>query len=140
MTEFEEQQQYAYALDEQAEARSTRAAEIARAIEPLREALRALHSVLRDRHHGRMPYEVQVAYDMAGELLQRHGAERQSKRWDVEIDAAMEVTPNLHVSVGERSLRTDADRQTHKRRLHKAGFRHLRRPAPQRARPWRASR
>ena len=31
--------------------------------------LRGLHGVMRERHHGRMPEDVQQAYDSAGELL-----------------------------------------------------------------------
>jgi len=40
----------------------------------LHDTLRSLYTVLRDRHHGRMPEEVQAAYDKAGDLLRRHGA------------------------------------------------------------------
>ena len=39
----------------------------------LHDTLRDLYTVLRDRHHGRMPDEVQAAYNKAGELL-RHNA------------------------------------------------------------------
>ena len=35
----------------------------------MREALAELHGVLRVRHHGRMPDEVQHAYDRAGRVL-----------------------------------------------------------------------
>ena len=34
-------------------------------------ALRQLHGALRERHHGRMPDDVQQAYDNAGALLGR---------------------------------------------------------------------
>lgn len=37
----------------------------------LHDALRGLYLALRDRHHGRMPLEVQEAYDKAGDLLRR---------------------------------------------------------------------
>jgi len=40
----------------------------------LHDTLRSLYTVLRDRHYGRMPEEVQAAYDKAGDLLRRHGA------------------------------------------------------------------
>ena len=40
----------------------------------LHDTLRGLYMVLRDRHHGRMPDEVQAQYDKAGELLRKHGA------------------------------------------------------------------
>ena len=33
-----------------------------------------LHHALRDRHHGRMPDDIQAVYDKAGELLQRFEA------------------------------------------------------------------
>ena len=38
----------------------------------LHDALRGLYTVLRDRYYGRMPDEVQAAYDKAGDLLRRH--------------------------------------------------------------------
>jgi len=38
----------------------------------LHETLHALYMALRNRHHGRMPDEVQDAYDKAGDLLRRH--------------------------------------------------------------------
>jgi len=38
-------------------------------IEQLRAALADLHKVLRERHYGRMPDEVQRAYDAAGAAL-----------------------------------------------------------------------
>jgi hypothetical protein len=37
----------------------------------MHETLRSLYTALRDRHYGRMPDEVQTAYDKAGELLRR---------------------------------------------------------------------
>ena len=40
----------------------------------LHDTLRGLYMALRDRHHGRMPDEVQAAYDKAGALLRRHEA------------------------------------------------------------------
>ena len=40
----------------------------------LLEGLRGLYVTLRDRHHGRMPDEVQAAYDKAAELLRKYGA------------------------------------------------------------------
>ena len=40
----------------------------------LHDTLRGLYMALRNRHHGRMPDEVQAAYDKAGELLRRHEA------------------------------------------------------------------
>lgn len=36
--------------------------------------LRSLHGVLKERHHGRMPDDVQQAYDTAGELLRQFDA------------------------------------------------------------------
>jgi len=38
----------------------------------LHDTLRSLYTVLRDRHHGRMPEAVQAAYDKAGDLLRRY--------------------------------------------------------------------
>ena len=38
--------------------------------ESLRKALQDLYSVLRDRHHGRMPEEVEKAYNAASDILQ----------------------------------------------------------------------
>ena len=40
----------------------------------LHDTLRGLYMALRDRHHGRMPDDVQAAYDKAGKLLRRHEA------------------------------------------------------------------
>ncbi len=37
----------------------------------LHDALHGLYLSLRDRHHGRMPQDVQEAYDKAGDLLRR---------------------------------------------------------------------
>ena len=42
------------------------------------EALRELHTVLKQRHYGRMPDEVQAAYDKAGDVLDRYGRIRGS--------------------------------------------------------------
>ncbi len=38
----------------------------------LHDTLRNLYMVLRDRHYGRMPDEVQAAYDKAGTLLRKY--------------------------------------------------------------------
>lgn len=40
----------------------------------LHDTLRGLYMALRDRHHGRMPDDVQAAYDKAGEVLRKHAA------------------------------------------------------------------
>jgi hypothetical protein len=48
------------------------AATLARMGNELFHCLDRLHSVLRERHHGRMPDDVQSAYDAAGELLRKY--------------------------------------------------------------------
>ena len=46
-------------------------AELIAAAPEMLAALRQLHCALRERHHGRMPDDVQQAYDNAGALLGR---------------------------------------------------------------------
>lgn len=52
------------------------AAQQAPSVTELLEGLRGLYMALRERHHGRMPDEVQAAYDMAATLLRKYPAQQ----------------------------------------------------------------
>jgi len=68
----------------------------------LREALRDIYIALRNRHHGRMPDDVQTAYDKAGELLRRHqpDVEEQAPACSQDPDAPHGFNRNASHSLG----------------------------------------